>query len=82
MLSDDPALQAETPLAEVPFKALLKQGRLLTGEEETVEEAVEETTEQIPTTPITACNVPTGCLSDLDAKGCLSGSTTTKCITS
>jgi hypothetical protein len=28
------------------------------------------------------CNVPTGCLSDLDARGCLSGSTTTKCVTS
>jgi hypothetical protein len=53
MLSDDLALQAETPMAEVTFKALLKQERRLTGEEETVEEAVEETTEQIPTTPIT-----------------------------
>jgi hypothetical protein len=28
------------------------------------------------------CNVPTGRLSDLDARGCLSGSTTTKCVTS
>jgi hypothetical protein len=28
------------------------------------------------------CNVPTGRLSDLDARGCLSGSTTTKYITS
>jgi hypothetical protein len=29
-----------------------------------------------------ACNVPTGHLSDLDTRGCLSGSTTTKCVTS
>jgi hypothetical protein len=28
------------------------------------------------------CNVPTGRLSDLDARGCLSGSTTTKCVMS
>jgi hypothetical protein len=28
------------------------------------------------------CNVPTGCLSDLDARGCLSGSTTTKYVSS
>jgi hypothetical protein len=27
------------------------------------------------------CNVPTGRLSDLDARGCFSGSTTTKCVT-
>jgi hypothetical protein len=27
------------------------------------------------------CNVPTGRLSDLDARGCLNGSTTTKCVT-
>jgi hypothetical protein len=31
---------------------------------------------------VTFCNVPTGCLSDLDARGCLSGSTTTKCVMS
>jgi hypothetical protein len=28
------------------------------------------------------CNVPTGRLSDLDTRDCLSGSTTTKCVTS
>jgi tetratricopeptide (TPR) repeat protein len=28
------------------------------------------------------CNVPTGHLSDLDVRGCFSGSTTTKCVTS
>jgi transposase InsO family protein len=31
---------------------------------------------------ISYCNVPTGRLSDLDARGCLSGSTMTKCVTS
>jgi hypothetical protein len=28
------------------------------------------------------CNIPTGRLSDLDARGCFSGSTTMKCVTS
>jgi transposase InsO family protein len=32
--------------------------------------------------PHSKCNIPTGRLSDLDARGCLSGSTTTKCVTS
>jgi hypothetical protein len=31
---------------------------------------------------VVQCNVPTGRLSDLDVRGCLSGSTTTKCVTS
>jgi transposase InsO family protein len=40
----------------------------------------------IPISPmnelVAVCNVPTGRLSDLDARGCLSGSTTTKCVMS
>jgi hypothetical protein len=31
---------------------------------------------------VPSCNVPTGRLSDLDARGCLSGSTTTKYVSS
>jgi hypothetical protein len=53
MLSNDPALQAESPSAETPFEALLRPGERL-GETEEAEEAVEEATEEIPTTPITA----------------------------